>query len=195
MFLKKGLLKNGVSYNPAVQPQDFANTTLPNARVYMESDPLYALMGRNLTKKPETRAARKKSWWEKAISVIPYVNKAAKGYDLYQSHMLDQFNGGSLMGIKPSVYLKEAQRRAKIAGLPHKLLGLASDGHRLAIPDADGKLIHFGKGYDHIIWSHLERKNKVPQGTAAAKRALFHKSHSVKGDPFSEENLVSSVLW
>jgi hypothetical protein len=270
MFLKKGLIKNGVSYNPAVQPQDFANTTLPNSRVYMESDPLYALMGKNLTKKPETRAPRKKAWWEKAISAIPYVgNTAAKTYDLYQSHMLDQFQGGFLgmdmkdvfnpmvsndqlkqkqkayydaqpkappidwkkmagtagkllsqfsggakphskfatqlkkAGIEPSLYLKEAQRRAKEAGLPYKLLGFADDGeHKLSIPNAEGQMRKFGAvGYgDHLIWKHLEDTKRVPLGTADGHRNRFQKSHSkIKGDwkkdPFSPNNLALKILW
>lgn len=215
MFLKKGLIKNGVSYNPAVQPQDFSNETLPNSRVYMESDPLYALMGRNLKKKPETRAPRKKAWWEKAMSAIPYVGStAAKTYDLYQSHMLDQFQGGSKphskfatqlkkVGIEPSLYLKEAQRRAKEAGLPYKLLGFADDGvHKLSIPNAEGQMRKFGAvGYgDHLIWTHLEETKRVPLGTADGHRDRFQKSHSkIKGDwkkdPFSPNSLALKVLW
>jgi hypothetical protein len=215
MFLRSGIIKNGVSYNPAVQPQDFQNTTLQNQRVYSESDPLYALMGRNLAQKPETRAPRKKSWWEKAVGAIPYVGKTAmKTYDLYQSHMLDQFQGGASAhpqfekqlkkeGIEPSSYLKEAQRRAKSAGLPYKVLGFASDGkHKLSMPNTDGKMIKFGKvGYgDFLIWSHLEKAQKVPKGTADAKRNTFQKSHSaIKGDwkkdPFSANNLALKVLW
>ena len=214
MFLKRGFIKNGVSYNPAVQPQDFANTTIPNSRVYMESDPLYALMGRNLAKKPETRAPRKKSWWEKAASYIPYVGTALKGYDLYQSHMLDQFQGGTKphpkfeadlkkVGINPSLYLKEAQRRAKKAGLPYKVLGFASDGiHKLSIPNAEGRMIKFGRvGYgDHLIYTHLEKAGSVPKGTADAKRNTFHRSHEKiagdwKSNPFSPNNLALNVLW
>lgn len=214
LFLKAGLIKNGVSYNPAVQPQDFQNTTLPNERIYSESDPLYALMGRNLAKKPETRAPRKRSWWEKAVSYIPYAGTAVKGYDLLQSHQLDQFQGGAKahskfekqlrkVGIEPSLYLKEAQRRAKDAGLPYKVLGFADDGeHKLSIPNADGRMIKFGRvGYgDHLIWSHLEKAQKVPMGTADAKRNTFQKSHSaIKGDwkkdPFSANNLALKVLW
>jgi hypothetical protein len=214
MFLKRGFIKNGVSYNPAVQPQDFQNTTLPNQRVYMESDPLYALMGRNLKQKPETRPARKKSWWEKAVSYIPYAGTAVKGYDLYKSHMLDQFQGGAKAsakfeaqlrknGIEPSLYLKEAQRRAKDAGLPFKVLGFADDGlHKLAIPDATGRMIRFGRvGYgDHLIYSHLEKAGSVPKGTADAKKNTFHRSHEkIAGDwrsnPFSPNNLALKVLW
>lgn len=213
-FLKAGLIKNGVSYNPAVQPQDFQNTTLPNERIYSKSDPLYALMGRNLAKKPETRAPRKRSFWETAASYIPFAGTVMKGYDLFQSHQLNQFQGGAKahskfdkqlrkVGIEPSLYLKEAQRRAKDAGLPYKVLGFADDGdHKLAIPNADGRMIKFGKvGYgDHLIWSHLERTGSSPKGTADAKRNTFQKSHSkIKGDwkkdPFSPNSLALKVLW
>jgi hypothetical protein len=177
----------------------------------MNSDPLYAIMGRNLASKPEIRAPRKKKWWEKALNVVPVAGKA---YDLYKSHMLDQFDGGAKphskfeaqlkkVGIEPSLYLKEAQRRAKNAGLPYKVLGFADDGdHKLAIPNADGKMIKFGKvGYgDSLIWSHLEKAQKVPKGTADAKTNTFQKSHSaIKGDwkkdPFSANSLALKVLW
>tara|TARA_R110000868_G_scaffold57902_4_gene178585 strand:+ start:1591 stop:2097 length:507 start_codon:yes stop_codon:yes gene_type:complete len=168
-------------------------------------------MGQNLAKKPEVRAPPKKSWWQRAISVIPYAGKA---YDLYKSHQLDQFAGGAKSslkfaaqlrrdGIEPSLYLKEAQRRAKLAGLPYKLLGFSDDGvHKLAIPDESGRMIRFGRvGYgDHLIWAHLEKRKKVPMGTADAKRNTFHKSHSaIKGDwksnPFSPNNLALKILW
>jgi len=214
LFLKNGLIKNGVSYNPAVQPQDLKDTTLQNERIYSEGDPLYALVGPQLAKKPETRAPRKKSWWEQALSRIPYVGTAMKGYDLLQSHMLDQFEGGAKphtkfvkqlrnVGIEPSLYLKEAQRKAKKAGLPYKVLGFADDGvHKLSIPNADGRMIRFGRvGYgDHLIWSHLEQQRIAPLGTADAKRNTFQKSHSaIKGDwkkdPFSPNSLALSVLW
>ena len=106
-------------------------------------------------------------------------------------------------GIQPSAYLKEAQRRAKDAGYPEKLLGFSSDSsHKLAIPDPDGKMIHFGKvGYgDFLIWSHSERAGNVPKGTADGKRRTFQASHTKikgdwKGNPFSPNNLALKILW
>jgi hypothetical protein len=128
--------------------------------------------------------------------------------------MLDQFEGGAKphtkfvkqlrkVGIEPSLYLKEAQRKAKKAGLPYKVLGFADDGvHKLSIPNADGRMIRFGRvGYgDHLIWSHLEQQRIAPLGTADAKRNTFQKSHSaIKGDwkkdPFSPNSLALSLLW
>jgi hypothetical protein len=107
------------------------------------------------------------------------------------------------VGFEPSLYLKEAQQRAKNAGLPYKVLGFASDGiHKLAIPNADGRMIKFGRvGYgDHLMYSYLEKVGSVPKGTADAKKSTFHRSHEkIKGnwrnDPFSPNNLALKVLW
>jgi len=106
-------------------------------------------------------------------------------------------------GIESSSYLEEARRRAKEHHYPYKLLGFASDGkHKLAIPDKSGRMVAFGKvGYgDHIIYSHLEKHQKVPMGTADAKKNTFHKSHTkMKGawasEPFSPNNLALRILW
>jgi hypothetical protein len=106
-------------------------------------------------------------------------------------------------GFDSSSYLKEAQRKAKESGLPHKLLGFASDGeHKLAIPDSEGRVVAFGKvGYgDHLIYTHQEESGKVPHGTAEKKKNTFQRSHQkIKGDwksnPFSPNNLALNVLW
>jgi len=107
--------------------------------------------------------------------------------------------------LSPSVYLKKAQKKAKDAGYGNgaKLLGFATDGvHKLAMPNEDGRLMLFGRvGYgDFLIWSHLEKTGKAPQGTASKKRNVFHKSHSQirgdwKDDPFSPNNLALKILW
>lgn len=44
-FIKLGLLKEGVSFNPAVSKSDY-NTPTTNRRIYLSSDPLYNLIGR-----------------------------------------------------------------------------------------------------------------------------------------------------
>jgi len=106
-------------------------------------------------------------------------------------------------GYEPSAYLEEAKRRAKKNHYPYKLLGFATDGeHKLAIPDAEGRVVAFGRvGYgDHLIYSHLEAAGSVPSGTALKKQSVFQKSHSkIKGDwrqnPFSPNNLAMKILW
>lgn len=61
---------------------------------------------------------------------------------------------------------------------------------------------HFGRiGYgDFLIWSALERRGSVEDGTADKKRERFWKSHSkIKGDwkkdDFSPNNLALRILW
>jgi hypothetical protein len=202
-----GLVKRGVSYNPAVQPQTLLSKT-DNERVYEKGDPLYQLIGRFTN--PEVRDTQSKKP-KSVLSSIPYLGKA---YDYLQSHGLANFSGGAKphgefekqlheVGIEPASYLRIAQDRAKAAGLPYKLLGFADDGeHKLAIPNADGKMVKFGRvGYgDFILWSDAEARGEVPKGYAKQKQRTFQKSHrAIKGDwkkdPFSPNNLALKVLW
>lgn len=102
-FLKRGLLKSGLSYNPAVQVGDFERS-IPNQRVYQEGDPLYELMGKN-TKGAEVKKGRKKSWWEKIVEKVPYAGKAVS---YYKSHQLDNFVGGGKYTDKLFEKVREA---------------------------------------------------------------------------------------
>ena len=91
LFLTKGLLKSGLSYNPAIQPQNLRNADIQNDRVFAENDPLYAIAKPFLAKPAEVRRPRKKSFFENALSYVPYAGKA---YDYYTGHQLSQFQGG-----------------------------------------------------------------------------------------------------
>ena len=203
-FLTNGFLKNGVSYNPAVQPQNLRNADIKNERVFAENDPLYALAKPFLARAPEVRKARQKKWWEKLVSAIPYVNKV---YDLYSGHQLDNFEGGGSTdfksqlkaeGMSPASYLKKARSKAKKEGYDPKSLNFATDGvHKLEITSADGKVSRFGRvGYrDLILWLHSESPS-----VASMHRERFHKSHSKmrgawKANPYSPNNLALRVLW
>ena len=44
--IERGLLREGLSYNPAVAAKNF-NSSVPNERHYLNGDPLYALMGQH----------------------------------------------------------------------------------------------------------------------------------------------------
>jgi hypothetical protein len=92
-FLNAGLLKKGVSYNPAVAVENFQKDT-GNKRIYNEDDPLYNTLGR-FTKNPEVRKAKPKSFWESMVSQVPYLGTAWKGYNSYKAHALKNFIGGS----------------------------------------------------------------------------------------------------
>jgi len=198
-FLTNGLLKNGVSYNPAVQPQNLIKKDIKNERIFAENDPLYALAKPFLVKAPEVRKAREKKWWEKLVAKIPYANKI---YDLYSGHQLDNFEGGGgsdfktqlkSIGMTPATYLKKAKSKAKSEGYDPKLLMFATDGiHKLELQGSK-----FGRvGYkDFIMWSHL-----ASPSVASQHRDTFHKSHSKmrgawKSNPLSPNNLALKILW
>jgi hypothetical protein len=206
LFIRLGLIKSAVSYNPAIQPSDLQ--LRGNDRIYSKNDPLYKLY-KPLGVQADVREGAPLKWWEKLVGAIPVVGKA---YQQFQGHQLDNFQGGGKntfftqlkeIGYEPSAYLKEAKRRAKENNYPYKLLGFADDGvHKLAIPDFNGKIVRFGRvGYgDHLIWSHLEATGKAPKGKATQKRNTFRKSHSkIRGDwekkPFSPNNLAIHILW
>ena len=214
-FIRENIIDRGLSYNPAIQTQDFNNTTSKNERIYYEGDPLYKTMGKMLTNAPEVRKAPEQSWWKKAISVIPGIgsilNYGVQANDLVQGHDLSNFEGGRKSAVSPTPsnplsreeYLSRAREKAKSEGYPYKLLGYADDGkHKLQIPNADGKIIRFGRvGYgDFLIWSALEASGKVEKGFAEDKRRVFHNSHNkIKGrwrsDLFSPNNLALKILW
>ena len=88
-LIKLGLIKSGISYNPAVQPQNF-RADIPNHRIYEEGDPLYALSGMFLKNKPEVR--------KKPFSAVGYlmkkVNPVSAPVGYLAAHGLDNFKGG-----------------------------------------------------------------------------------------------------
>jgi hypothetical protein len=209
LLINKGLISNGVSYNPAVQPQDFKKKN-NNQRIYNVNDPLYNLGKMFLEDKPELRDNRSWFWKLMGNSFMTSLN----------AHGLENFEGGkkaetatrgnpklerqlAKAGLDTSSYLEEARRRAKIHHYPYKLLGFATDGiHKLAIPDENGRVVSFGRiGYgDHLIYSQMEKAGSVASGMADKKQNTFHKSHTkIKGDwkknPFSANMLALKILW
>ena len=208
MFLKNRLLKNGISYNPAIQPGDF-QSDIPNSRIYQQGDPLYEIMGKH-AKNVEVRQPKKRGFFDTLISKIPYAGKA---YQLYQNHALDNFTGGRISqkfedqlkeaGLSPEAYLKEARRRAKQHGYNPANLDFSADGvSKLVMKTDEGRQVKFGKvGYgDHLIWTALEKAGKAPKGKAAQKQRTFQKSHSAikgdwKSDKYSKNMLALKVIW
>lgn len=85
-FIRDGFVRNGKSFNPAVQPQDSSNNL--NERHYIESDPLHQIF--NPAAKASVRARK-------------------QGTSIASSHGLDQFKG---RGFPPN---KRATRRAASA--------------------------------------------------------------------------------
>jgi len=96
-FLGDGLIDSGISYNPAVQPKELGRVN-KNERIYNEGDPLYQLMGRQLTKKPEVRPEKQNNlWWSslKKYAPLSAFGLAASATDYLAAHKLKTFRGGN----------------------------------------------------------------------------------------------------
>jgi hypothetical protein len=95
MFLSEGLIRNGVSYNPAIQTKDIKRD-LPNERIYDANDPLYAMMGSRASEKPEVRApAQPTSAAQSALGYLhPAIAAANAGQSYLNAHALTNFSGG-----------------------------------------------------------------------------------------------------
>jgi len=203
-FLKLGLIRNGVSYNPAVQPLDI-RSNIANQRIYQKGDPLYETMGR-FTPNVEVRDKKKTpGLFEKVISYVPFVGTA---YTAYANHALDNFTGGRRptgtflkqlrdAGVSPEAYLKKAQAKAKKHGLAWKHLGFSSDDkHKLQIPKANGTLVRFGSvGLgDHVLYSLAHDPTADEH-----RRRYLARATKIKGDwkkdSYSPNNLAIHVLW
>jgi len=87
-LIRDGLLKEAVSYNPAIQYKDI-NGGLPNRRIYYGSDPLYKLMGW-WDRKSEHRPATSSSW----VDFLGNFSLPAAGLSSLASHKLSVFKGG-----------------------------------------------------------------------------------------------------
>jgi hypothetical protein len=208
-FLKLGLLRNGVSYNPAVQPLDI-RSNIANQRIYQKGDPLYETLGR-FTPGVEVRDKKKApGLFDKVISYVPFVGTA---YTAYANHALDNFTGGRKptgtfhkqlrdAGVSPEAYLKKAQAKAKKHGLAWKHLGFSSDDtHKLQIPKANGSLVRFGSvGLgDHILYTLSPHSSSSSVSADEHRRRYLARATKIKGDwkkdPYSPNNLAIHVLW
>ena len=216
-YIDEGIVERGMSINPAFEPRS-TNKSVPNFRIYNRRDALFNLLGWMLVVlNPNCPiVVGSTSGWDYIPFlglILGHTDKEAlkgNGKSGVSAETLAPPNPKSAfksqleeLGINPSAYLKEAQRRAKAHKYPYKLLGFSTDTvHKLAIPDHSGKMIRFGRvGYgDHLIYEHLEKHGKVPRGTASSKQNTFQKSHSkMKGawreNQFSPNNLALRILW
>lgn len=122
-FIKDGWIRNGISYNPAVQPRDFKRPTT-NQRIYQSGDPLYSVFGR-FTQNAEVRPPKTQPIWEALLRKVPYVGTM---FGLFKDHQLGNFEGGSTHreNVLKKYSLKEdgysIAELAKITGIPRKTL-------------------------------------------------------------------------
>ena len=92
------LIKEAISFNPAVQKENY-NDPLPNRRIYLDSDPLYKVMGR-FTKYKEIREDKSDN-------------------SMLEAHGLENFEGGNngmvlhAVIVKKPLNITEARKIAK----------------------------------------------------------------------------------
>lgn len=103
-WLKKGLILSARTYNPAIQEQDNADTTIDNYRVYATGDPLYKMFGRRSLAngtRGEVRQSNQPFGWDQAkqfaLSPIFYFGK-----DILREHTWRNpvFQGGYARSIR-----------------------------------------------------------------------------------------------
>jgi len=111
LFLEKGLLKSGLSYNPAVQPQHLTATDLPNDRIFTETDLLGKLARPFLTRTPELRAAKT----DILGSLLNWVPGVGTAYNALQGHRLNQFEGGQHKKTTPRSSVMEPSKSELLA--------------------------------------------------------------------------------
>lgn len=106
LFLRAGLIKRGVSYNPAVEPKNF-KAGLSNQRIYRSDDPLYATMGRFVPGVEVRKAPKKRGFLRTLAKYNPFlvtgaIGRAAFGAkDYLEGHNLSNFKGGAFGGADP----------------------------------------------------------------------------------------------
>lgn len=106
------------------------------------------------------------------------------------------------LNISPDDYMRVAKHLAKSNNYDPDKLSFASDGDHKLVYDSPEGIRKFGKvNYgDFIIWSYLERMGKVPEGTAAKKRNVFHKSHKAMSKDYgltkyTPNELALNINW
>jgi DNA adenine methylase len=102
------------------------------------------------------------------------------------------------VGLTHNIYMKKAKELAKASGYdPEKLTMAEDEDHKLCY---DG--ICFGKVtyFDYIIYSWLESRGEIPEGTADKKRKAYRaRAKKARGDwknnKLSPNNLAINILW
>jgi len=103
-LIKRGMVKEARTYNPAIETSDIPNVELSkkNKRIYADGDPLYLLQGRY-----DNPTEVRPSYKYYPSSVMDYV----PGYDKYKQHVLANpvFTGGDQdeVEMEPKDYYQE----------------------------------------------------------------------------------------
>lgn len=115
LFLRRGLVRSGVSFNPMVEPQE-RNGGTRHRRIYNKQDPLYLLYGRN-TKGAEAYEFSDPLWkrWLKYKLPIP----ASVLFNVLDAHNIDTMRGRGYVdqAVMRKIPLNDPQWRQKLDDL------------------------------------------------------------------------------
>ena len=199
-LLKMGLIKEGVSYNPAIERSEINDTTTKHYKIYNEDDPLYMLMGKNASN-VEVRPNERPSKLQNAGRDILKKFSLGRAVNSLQAHLLGNFEGGMInkhfpinYGLDTDDYLEKAKEYARKSGYQdYASLKYAEDGtHKLIL-----RGVPFGnKNYkDFINYGMTEGKDvALKHRDRYLKRATKIKGEW-KDDPYSPNNLAIKILW
>ena len=89
-FIRAGLLKNGMSYNGLVEPQELGGNPLHH-RIYHKNDPLYLAAGKFMPN-VEVRTTWEPAWKYLLAHSLPF--GLGSLFTMYDRHRIKTFSGG-----------------------------------------------------------------------------------------------------
>lgn len=176
-LIKKGMVKEARTYNPAIETDDIPNVALSqkNHRIYADGDPLYLLQGRY-----DNPTEVRKSYKYYPASAMDFV----PGYDKYKQHVLANpvFIGGKTKGKKvimePKDYYAEHRNISSLLDTTGKALQKEAKDQRIEATQMAKKLGHANPFY------HL-------QGAGIMANSQFYRTDpkrlGLKGEGFFDD--------
>jgi hypothetical protein len=177
-LIKKGMVKEARTYNPAIETSDIPDVALSqkNHRVYADGDPLYLLQGRF-----DHPAEVRNSYKYYPSSVYDFV----PGYDKYKQHILQNpvFVGGKTKGkveMKPQDYYAEHRNIVSLLDNTGKALQREAKDQKAEATKMAKSLGHTNPFY------HL--RGAGPKESELMRREIMGR------DPAYEESILTAPL-
>lgn len=189
LLLKYKFVKQGVSWNPAVQTAFY---DAPNhKRIYISEDPLYNLMGKYVTRNVEVRQRKKKGEIEQALSGISGELGSLAG--TFNAHGIAQFEGGKMKVLPfPQAYKVVTTRKHKLnpkgaVNVNRKHIKGSGVEEDRALSRAQNKMRYAQKDYDDS--SEELRTATEPENSLAYKLKLRDFKAATKALQQAEEEV------
>ena len=195
-FIKDGLFEEGVSFNPAVQPENWNNEELAkkHVRVYYEGDPVYEVMGKYTTGAQLVKA-RPDDWivqyavqFPDVRKVLPAAKEALQGRipDVQKVVEAGKEVAKTRLGVLPAAASLVAHQASRFLPIQEDVRGGAS-------------LMDRAKGVVNVVTSKVKESVKSVKGalpktwTAEQWTAFFEYADAVVFDALSEDKAKEIV--